>query len=178
MAKLYYRGMAEENGKPKVGRSARLLGVRPGIDIDVEQMPRNWLDENGYLRSEIDQNSSNETVAVAIRNTKGMSTSLSIEMSWIFSLSAECGKEQTAAEQFSGYFDRVSGILSNNNQSQCQTGIFQDIEDNWWCRVTPSGIGEVGIDTPETAYIMTEIGILLYQHLRFAPTFRYALVGL
>lgn len=99
-------------------------------------------------------------------------------MSWIFSLSAECGKEQTAAEQFSDYFARVSGILSNKNQSQCQTGIFQDIEDNWWCRVSPSGISEVGIDTPETAYLMTEAGILLYQHLRFAPKFRYALVGL
>lgn len=79
MAKLYYRGMAEQNGKPKVGRSARLLGVRPSIDIDVEQMPRNWLDENGYLRSEIDLNSTDESVAVAIRNTKGMSTALSIE---------------------------------------------------------------------------------------------------
>lgn len=79
MAKLYYRGMAEENGKPKVGRSARLLGVRPDIDIDVEQIPRDWLDENGYLRSEIDQNSNDEAVAAAIRNTKGMSTSLSIE---------------------------------------------------------------------------------------------------
>lgn len=99
-------------------------------------------------------------------------------MSWIFSLSAECGKEQTAAKQFSDYFDRVSWVLSNKNQSQCQTGIFQDIEDNWWCRVSPSGISEVGIDTPETAYIMTEIGILLYRHLRFAPNFRYALVGL
>ncbi|MBD3563104.1 hypothetical protein H6S82_30310 [Planktothrix sp. FACHB-1355] len=42
-------------------------------------MPRNWLDENGYLRSEIDQNSTDRPVAVAIRNTKGMSTSLSIE---------------------------------------------------------------------------------------------------
>ncbi|HEY9850941.1 MAG TPA: hypothetical protein V6D28_15845 [Leptolyngbyaceae cyanobacterium] len=99
-------------------------------------------------------------------------------MSWIFSLSAECGTEKTDAEQFSRYFEEVSWILSNNNQSQCHTGIFQDIEDNWWCRVSPSGIGEVGIDTPETAYIMTEIGILFYQQLRFAPKFRYALVGL
>jgi hypothetical protein len=85
MSKLYYRGMAEENGKPKVGRSARSLGVRPGIDIDVEQMPRNRLDENGYLRSEIDQNyteqliNTNQFVTVAIKNKKGMSTSLSIE---------------------------------------------------------------------------------------------------
>lgn len=79
MAKLYYRGMAEENGKPKVGYSARLLGVRPGIDIEVEQMPRDWLDEQGYLRPAAERNSSGEPVAVAIRNTKGMSTSLSIE---------------------------------------------------------------------------------------------------
>jgi hypothetical protein len=80
MAKLYYRGMAEENGKPKVGRSARLLGVRPSIDIDVEQMPRDWLDEQGFLRPEAERNPLlGEPVAVAIRNTKGMSVSLSIE---------------------------------------------------------------------------------------------------
>lgn len=79
MAKLYYRGMAEENGKPKVGCSARLLGVRPGIDIDIEQMPRGWLDEQGYLRPEAERNPSGEPVTVAIRNTKGMSTSLAIE---------------------------------------------------------------------------------------------------
>lgn len=79
-AKLYYRGMAEENGKPKVGRSARLLGVRPGIDIDVEQMSRDWLDEQGYLKPEVKRNPlSGEPVAVAIRNTKGMSVSLSID---------------------------------------------------------------------------------------------------
>jgi hypothetical protein len=41
--------MMEDNGKPKIGRCPRLLGVRVGRDIDVEQMPRGWLDENGYL---------------------------------------------------------------------------------------------------------------------------------
>jgi hypothetical protein len=35
----------------------------------------------------------------------------------------------------------------------------------------------LGIDSPESAYLMTELGILLYQSLRFAPPFRYALVG-
>ena len=79
MARLYYRGMAEENGKPKMGRNARLLGVRPSIDIDVEQVPKDWLDEQGYLLSETERKSSEESVTVAIRNTKGMSVSLSIE---------------------------------------------------------------------------------------------------
>ncbi|MDB9374102.1 hypothetical protein [Nodularia sphaerocarpa] len=80
MAKLYYRGMAEQNGKPKVGRSARLLGVRLGIDINIEQMPVSYLDEQGYLLAESEREEFwGELVAVAIRDTKGMSVSLSIE---------------------------------------------------------------------------------------------------
>jgi hypothetical protein len=98
-------------------------------------------------------------------------------MAWIFSLSAECGTQQAVAEQFSHHFDQVSWVLSNDSQSQCRVGIFQDIEENWWCRVSPTRVSEVGIDTPESAYLMTELGILLYQRLQSAPTFRYALVG-
>ena len=79
MAKFYYRGMVEETGQPKVGRSARLLGIRPGIDIDVEQMPRDYLDDQGYLRPEAERNPTGDLVDVALRNTKGLSTSLSIE---------------------------------------------------------------------------------------------------
>jgi hypothetical protein len=71
--------MAEANGKPRVGRSARLLGVRLGIDIDVEEIPKDWLDDNGYLRPETERKSTGQLVIVAIRDTKGMSTSLSIE---------------------------------------------------------------------------------------------------
>jgi hypothetical protein len=79
MAKLYYRGMAEQNGKPKIGRSARLLGIRPGIDIDVEQMPTGYLNEQGYLLTDSEREFRGELVFVAVRNTKGMSVSLSIE---------------------------------------------------------------------------------------------------
>jgi hypothetical protein len=71
--------MAEENGKPKLGRSARLLGVRLGIDIDVVEMPKDWLNDQGYLRPETERKSTGELVVVALRSTKGMSTSLSIE---------------------------------------------------------------------------------------------------
>ena len=80
MATLYYRGMAEKNDKPKLGRSARCLGIRPGVDIDVALMPQSWLDNNGHLRpeSERDDNSGSQR-EVVIRNAKGMSTSLSIE---------------------------------------------------------------------------------------------------
>ncbi|MEE3717558.1 hypothetical protein V2H45_12410 [Tumidithrix elongata RA019] len=79
MAKLYYRGMAEQNGKPKIGRSARLLGVRPNIDINIEQMPIGYLDEQGYLLLESQRVLRGLLVTVAIRDNKGMSVSLSIE---------------------------------------------------------------------------------------------------
>jgi hypothetical protein len=79
MVKLYYRGMAEQNGKPKIGRSARLLGIRPTIDINIEQMPIGCLDEHGYLLPESQRKLHGHLLAVAIRDTKGMSVSLSIE---------------------------------------------------------------------------------------------------
>lgn len=99
-------------------------------------------------------------------------------MAWVFSLSAECGARQEAAEKFSKHFEDVSWTLSSGLRSQCRTTIFQDIDENWWCRVSPSGITEIGIEAPDSAYLMTELGILLYQHLQSAPAFRYALAGL
>ena len=98
-------------------------------------------------------------------------------MAWVFSLSAECGTEQSQAEKFAEHFRGLTWTLDHGIQSQCQTDIFTDIEGNWWCRVCPSGLSQIGIDAPESAYLMTELGILLYQRLRSAPTFRYGIVG-
>ncbi|MGB3295537.1 MAG: hypothetical protein WBB01_21345 [Phormidesmis sp.] len=78
MAQLYYRGMAEKNGKPKLGRSARLLGIRPGVDIDVTYMPQSRLAKEEGLYPDLEEDSG-ELLEVVIRNLKGMSTSLSIE---------------------------------------------------------------------------------------------------
>lgn len=99
-------------------------------------------------------------------------------MAWVFSLSAECGSDQSTAEQFVQHFETVSWSLSNGSQSQCHPTVFQDINENWWCRICPDGISSIGIEAPDSAYLMTELGILLYQHLQSAPAFRYALVGL
>lgn len=80
MAKLYYRAMADQNGKPKIGRSARLLGVRLNVDINIAYFPSNYLNEQGYLLPEIECQSQGAIVPVAIRDTKGMSVALSIEV--------------------------------------------------------------------------------------------------
>lgn len=79
MTKLYYRGMAEQNGKPKTGRSSRLLGIRPDIDVNIEHLPAGYLDEQGYLLAETERKLQGDIVSVAVRDTKGMSVCLSIE---------------------------------------------------------------------------------------------------
>jgi hypothetical protein len=79
MARLYFRGMVEQNGKPKQGRSARLLGIRPGVDVDVVLMAQGWLDEKDQLKPESDRSSTGAVIEVVLRNTKGMSSSLSIQ---------------------------------------------------------------------------------------------------
>jgi hypothetical protein len=79
MTKLYYRGMMADNGKPKIGRHARCLGIRPNIDIGVDRVPKDYVNEGGYLQPFSNQDADLEMVEVAVRNTKGMSVSLSID---------------------------------------------------------------------------------------------------
>ena len=98
-------------------------------------------------------------------------------MAWVFGLSAECGTKKILAEQFAQHFNDTHLILSNGDKPQCITRIFQDIDGNWWCSICPNHLSKIGIETPESAYLMTESGLLLYKMLRSAPPFRYALVG-
>jgi hypothetical protein len=75
---LYFRGMAAQNEGPKIGRSTRCLGIRPGIDIDVAMLPIGYLDSQGVLSPEAERSNTGELVEVAIKNGKGMSVSSSI----------------------------------------------------------------------------------------------------
>ena len=98
-------------------------------------------------------------------------------MAWVFSLSVECGPNRDSAEQISTHFDAVAWNLSNNVCFQCNTAVFQDVDDNWWCRVCPDSLSEIGIESADSAYLMTELGILLYQRLKSVSNYRFALVG-
>ncbi|MBC6472117.1 MAG: hypothetical protein GDA48_04260 [Hormoscilla sp. GM102CHS1] len=98
-------------------------------------------------------------------------------MALIFSLSAECGSNQSAASVFAKHFHEHSWQMSSGVEFICRAEVFQDSEDNWWTRVCPSDVSQQGITTPEDADRMTEIGIILYKQLQSAPTYRYALVG-
>ncbi len=68
-----------DNGKPRIGRYARCLGIRPNVDVDVDLAPKDSIDECGYLRLSASYDTNREVIEVAVRNTKGMSVSLSID---------------------------------------------------------------------------------------------------
>ena len=66
-------------------------------------------------------------------------------MAWIFSLSAECGSDQNDVNQFAKHFQDMTWMMSNGCECQCRTDIFQDVEENWWCRVSPHNLSkEIG----------------------------------
>ena len=46
-----------------------------------------------------------------------------------------------------------------------------------WCVVMPDGVSMGGIQSPEDQEELDELAVLLLEHLRTAPSFRYALVG-
>lgn len=98
-------------------------------------------------------------------------------MSWVFELSAECGEMREAAEAFAQHFSGLCWRLSDGLESCCYTGLREDNEGNWWVGVFPNGISRSGVCSERAAQQMTEVGNHLYERLRSAPPFRYAIVG-
>ncbi|HEX2568478.1 MAG TPA: hypothetical protein VH877_02890 [Polyangia bacterium] len=89
-------------------------------------------------------------------------------MAWIFSLSAECGPSRDAADAIARHFHAWP------------TTVFQEPGDqgNWWCAVTPEGVGRHGAESPEEAARMTALAEMLYDRLKSAPPcYRFALAG-
>jgi hypothetical protein len=102
-------------------------------------------------------------------------------MAWIFSLSAECG-DKMSAEVLALHFEIQRTQFIGSKKYQVSADTFQDIENNWWCRVCSDNISCVGIDNLESANLMTELGLRLYSDLSSFSKFphikfRYALVG-
>jgi hypothetical protein len=89
---------------------------------------------------------------------------------------------QKAAEAVSGHFDGLLLALEGGLSIHCRAESVQDCEGAWWSTVRPYGASVNAFDAsgqPEPNLVTndqrSEIGRLLYEHLRTAPDFRYAL---
>ena len=45
-------------------------------------------------------------------------------MAWIFSLSAECGSDESNVNKFAQHFEAIEWLLSNGRQCLCRTDAF------------------------------------------------------
>jgi hypothetical protein len=103
-------------------------------------------------------------------------------MALIFSLSAECGLSHQDAETFRDHFQNLLLTLADGKEVRCSSSrCFQNCDRNWWTIVIPDGMIIGGKDTDLTLVQKeraSEVGFLLYDHLKSAPFFRYAMVGL
>jgi hypothetical protein len=102
-------------------------------------------------------------------------------MAMLFGLQIECGQE-SAARAMAAHFLGVALVLPDGLALRCESSAWRDVEGNWWVSAAPPGASASGIpgrDVPELrkADRMTQIGFLLYDSLRAAPDFRYALAG-
>ena len=101
-------------------------------------------------------------------------------MAWVFSLSAECGNLRESAEKFTDYFQGLTLKFADGLEIPCDANVFGGGESSWWSLVNPRSIIAGGSDCvvehckTERA---SEAGFLLYEHLKNAPPFRYAIVG-
>src|SRR5581483_6788453 len=93
-----------------------------------------------------------------------------------FSLSAECGPEKAAAEAVVYHFQGLVVTRADGSRHTCGANTFFD-DEGWWACVGVDGVSRSGIRHTQDAEQMTEIGFALYERLRTAPPFRYALVG-
>jgi len=99
-----------------------------------------------------------------------------------FALQIECGEERLA-RAVAGHFDGLPIVLGDGLALRCESAPCKDVEGNWWVGAAPRGASVTGIPGQDNPALvakerLSEIGNLLYSHLRHAPTFRYALAGI
>lgn len=104
-------------------------------------------------------------------------------MAVYYYLAVACSGQEAAAA-VTAHFDGLLLALSDGLSIRCRASSSQDWESAWWSITRPYGASINAFDLdgqPEpnltTRAHRSEIGRLLYPHLRGAPAFQYALYG-
>jgi len=97
-------------------------------------------------------------------------------MAWIFSLSAECGRNKEEAEAVGRHFDGFIAELDDGSRHPCSSGV-SEIDGAWWAVCCPEGVSRTGVSSEDDEQIMTAVGLVLYDRLKTSPSYRYAIVG-
>ena len=98
-------------------------------------------------------------------------------MALLFELAIEFGKNKSIADKAVNHFQGYICKLSDGLESIFKTYRVEDFEGNSWLCIYPSGLSTSGICSEKDARQMSEVGEHLYNLLKTAPEFRYAIVG-
>ena len=96
-------------------------------------------------------------------------------MAWLFQLAIECGNDQAAAIRVKDHFD---GVMLGTDQRPrlCHVGqLDQDELGRWWVSVVPDGAEPIAARGDKD--LVREVSIDLYERLRTASGYRFALAG-
>jgi hypothetical protein len=98
-------------------------------------------------------------------------------MAWVFSLSAECGTRHEDAERFAAQWP-AKLVRRDGTVHELETLVYCAPSEGYWCVVAPEGVSRAGISSPKDQEEMDELARLMLDHLRTAPYFRFADVGI
>jgi hypothetical protein len=97
-------------------------------------------------------------------------------MPYFFSLSAECGATRSAAELLAQHFQGFT-VSVNGTTLSCDAGT-AEYSGAWWAGVYPEGVTQSGIRHAQDTRDLTHIALQMYEKLRTAPPYRFAMVGI
>ena len=101
-------------------------------------------------------------------------------MASIFELAIETGPAEAASLAVAQHFENFQVELGSNKYlSVCRTAQWTDSDKNCWCSIIPSGASRTGGigDVITSKQDLFELASSLYNRLRSAPSFRYAVCG-
>ena len=101
-------------------------------------------------------------------------------MAIYYFLSVECGPSENNSLKICQHFKNKSLVLTDGTEVIINCSNMKDEIGNWWVEVIPQGVNygsPMGSDIRLVDYFTGEITQKLYDLLKIAPTFRYALAG-
>jgi hypothetical protein len=93
-------------------------------------------------------------------------------VAWIFALWSQCCAAEDASA-FAAHFEHQRWTLSDGTAMACSASIMAGT----CCWIAPTNVSRSGVSDQAVAAQLTEAGAHLYAHLRAAPAFRFAMVG-
>lgn len=99
-------------------------------------------------------------------------------MAWILELAVECNNDREAGDRVRQHFEAYEFNLEATRVVRCGAGDPELDEDGrWWVDIVPMLAGKAFHHNEDISFL-TKIALCLYERLRTASGYRFAIVGI